>query len=120
MNARFLHCVVGTVAIASFVRIAVAAAPHGATPQDQAPKVFKSSVDVVTVDVNVVDRNGRPISDLAAGDFSLKVDSQPRRIVSAQFVRAGAAEQPEAVKAAVPYYSSNRTAVTGRLIAIVV
>ena len=35
---------------------------------------FTSSVDIVSVDVNVIDRNGRPVRDLAAGDFTLSVD----------------------------------------------
>ncbi len=52
----------------------------------QQPQTFKSSVDLVPVDVNVVDHNGRPIADLTAQDFSLKVDGKPRKIASAQFI----------------------------------
>jgi hypothetical protein len=40
----------------------------------------------VPVDVNVIDKSGRPVPDQAAGDFTLTVDGKPRRIVSAQFI----------------------------------
>jgi hypothetical protein len=55
--------------------------------QDQPPPkpTFKSAVDLVPVDVNVIDKSGRPVPDLAAGDFTQTVDGKPRRIVSAQF-----------------------------------
>jgi hypothetical protein len=56
--------------------------------QDQPPPkpTFKSAVDLVPVDVNVIDKSGRPVPDLAAGDFTLTVDVKPRRAVSAQFI----------------------------------
>ena len=38
------------------------------------------------VDVSVIDRNGKPVPDLASGDFTLTVDGKPRRIASAQFI----------------------------------
>ena len=61
-----------------------------AAAQEQQPPrtTFKSSVDLVPVDVSVVDRNGRPVSDLGPGDFTLTVDGKPRRIASAQFIAA--------------------------------
>jgi hypothetical protein len=57
--------------------------------QDQPPPkpTFKSAVDLVPVDVNVIDKSGRPVPDQAAGDFTLTVDGKPRRAVSAQFIR---------------------------------
>ena len=78
-----------------------------ATAQDQQPprSTFKSTVDLVPVDVSVVDKNGRPVSDLSAQDFALSVDGKPRRIASAQFVaiERGA----DAVPAKPTEYSSN-------------
>ncbi len=36
-------------------------------PRDQQPRTtFRSSVDLVPVDVNVVDKDGRPVADLGA------------------------------------------------------
>jgi hypothetical protein len=52
--------------------------------QDQPPPkpTFKSAVDLVPVDVNVIDKSGRPVPDQAAGDFTLTVDGKPRRAVN--------------------------------------
>ena len=66
---------------------ALALALLAASQDPQAPKTtFKSAVDLVPVDVNVIDKTGRPVSDLIADDFSLTVDGKPRRIASAQFI----------------------------------
>src|SRR5436190_17873742 len=88
--------------------------------EQQAPKpTFKSAVDLVPVDVSVIDKNGKPVPDLAAGDFTLTVDGKPRRIASAQFIsvdRAVDSGPPEAPKE----YNSNTGAQGGRLIMIAV
>jgi len=84
----------------------------------QPPQTFKSSVDLVPVDVNVVDRNGRPISDLTAQDFSLKVDGKARRVVSAQFI--GVTRGVERTPKEPALYSSNPPSSGARLIMLVV
>lgn len=91
-----------------------------AVSQDpQPPKsTFKSTVDLVPVDVSVVDRNGRPVSDLSAQDFILAVDGKPRRIASAQYIAVERATDTEAPKPL--EYSSNTGAETGRLIMLVI
>lgn len=43
---------------------------------------FRSGVDVATLDVVVVDRQGRPITDLTPGDFIVRVGGQARRVVA--------------------------------------
>jgi VWFA-related protein len=79
---------------------------------------FASSVDIVSVDVHVIDRNGRPVRDLEAGDFTLSVDGRARKIASAQFVSVTAPETaPEPPPAD---YTTNVGAAAGRLIVIVV
>lgn len=100
------------VRVAGVVALAVAMQQAPQTP------TFKSAVDVVPVDVSVIDRTGRPVGDLGAGDFALVVDGRPRRIASAQFIsvaRHGEEAPPEPLD-----YSSNAAAVGGRLIAIVI
>jgi VWFA-related protein len=86
----------------------------------QAPPraAFASSVDIVSVDVHVIDRNGRPVRDLEAGDFALAVDGRPRKIASAQFVSVTAPQDAAAPPPA--DYTTNVGAASGRLIAVVV
>jgi VWFA-related protein len=93
--------------------------PSVATQQTQVPRpAFTSSVDLVSVDVNVIDRNGRPVRDLAASDFTLTVDGRERKIASAQFVSVTApADSPQPPPAD---YSTNVGAAAGRLIVLVV
>ena len=88
-----------------------------ASDQSQAPKTFKSSVDLVPVDVNVIDRNGKPIADLTAQDFSLKVDGKARRIASAQFIGVTRNVEQAPIN---PDYSSNPNVPGARLIMLVV
>jgi VWFA-related protein len=85
-------------------------------PSPRPQTTFKSAVDVVPVDVNVVDRDGRPVDDLQATAFSLAVDGRPRRIVSAEFVRMTPAPAPPPST----YFSTNENARAGRLIALVI
>ena len=92
------------------------AAAQSQEPQPRA--TFKSNVDLVPVDVNVIDRDGRPVSDLGAGDFTLAVDGKPRRIASAQFIsveRAAISAPPQPME-----YDSNAGAQAGRLVMIAV
>jgi VWFA-related protein len=49
---------------------------------------FRSGVDVVEIDVTVTGRDGAPIDGLADVDFVVRVDGQPRRVVSARRQRA--------------------------------
>lgn len=77
------------VAAAIGLLIASGSRPSAQSPQQgqpQQPATFRSTTDVVAVDVGVIDANGRPIADLRAEEFSLKVDGKPRRISSAEFV----------------------------------
>jgi VWFA-related protein len=103
------------------VDVAVAASGQGgAAAQEQQPPrtTFKSAVDLVAVDVNVLDKTGRPVSDLTADDFTLSVDGRPRRIASAQFISASKAGQdaPQALRE----YSTNAGAAGGRLVMLVI
>jgi VWFA-related protein len=90
----------------------------------RAQQVFPSGVELVAVDVTVVDHEGRPVADLSAGDFTVKVGGRSRKVVAAQLVRqaAPAPEAPAAAPApprAVPVFSSNRDTPPGRLIVLV-
>src|SRR5579862_821699 len=53
----------------------------------QAPQ-FKTGIERILVDVQVVDNQGRPIPALKADDFELRIDQQVRPITSVEFIRA--------------------------------
>jgi VWFA-related protein len=48
---------------------------------------FKSGVDLIAVDTQVVDREGQPIADLTAGNFEVYVNGQARKVVSADLIQ---------------------------------
>jgi VWFA-related protein len=89
----------------------------------QAPQqpVFRSGVDLVTVDVTVVDDGGRQVEDLTADQFEIKVDGTPRRVVRAVYVPYKVtASRAASVAGLAPYVSSNEEADPGRLMLIAV
>jgi VWFA-related protein len=103
-------------------------ASQDAQQSTPAQPVFRTGVETVTVDVQVIDRTGQPVADLAAGDFTLTVDGKPRQLASAQFVRFVEADGAgtRAAAAATPAgatergFGSNEGVATGRLIVLVV
>lgn len=95
--------------------IGAAAVQESRPSQEQA--TFRSAVELVSVDVSVLDRNGRPLEGLRASDFALAVDGRPRRVASAEFVRLTPSSTPPP---APTHYSSNAHGGAGQLIALVV
>jgi VWFA-related protein len=65
---------------------AVAGTPQSQTQKQAQQPVFRSGVDLVTVDVLVVDKDGRPIPELKAEDFTITVDGKARRIASVEYM----------------------------------
>jgi VWFA-related protein len=96
-------------------------ARQAAAPQAQPiPRpTFETRAELVLVDVNVVDRDAKPVTTLTPADFELEVNGQPRKIESIQFI----ATTPTNTTAATPReaaYTSNQSATTGRLLLFVV
>lgn len=48
---------------------------------------FRSRVELITIDVAAVDKDGRPVEDLGARDFTVKVDGRNRQVVSTQLIK---------------------------------
>ena len=59
------------------------------TAAQQPSPTFRGGIDVLTVEASVLDRDGKPITDLAAGDFIVTLDGKPRRVRDARFVGDG-------------------------------
>lgn len=73
---------------AALVSAVLAALCGGAVSAQQT--VFRSKVDVIAVDVQVVDTKGNPIGRIGPDAFSVTINGQRRKVVSAQFI----AQQP--------------------------
>lgn len=99
-------------AAACSIALLLTAAPFA----QQTPR-FKSSVDLVTVDVAVLNASGQPIPGLTADDFELSVDGSKRQIVWAEFVPHRSAA-PASIAA--DHFSSNEGLNSGRLVLLAV
>ena len=57
----------------------------------QLPKpTFETGVELISVDVHVVDKNGKPVVDLKPDEFEVDIAGRRRKIASLQFVSYGA------------------------------
>ena len=87
--------------------------------QQQQQPVFRSGVDLVTIDVAVLDKSGAPVAALTAGDFTVVAGNKPRRVVSADFVRSSPPLRAEAFRS-VAMQSSNRRIIAPRTVIFLV
>ena len=71
-------------AVALVVVLALFSAEAATAPQRT---VFRSTVDVIAVDVQVVDRDGNPIDHIGPDAFEVSINGQRRKVQSAQFLR---------------------------------
>jgi VWFA-related protein len=108
--------------------VAASAQTPEPAPQTQKP-VFRTGVDLLSIDATVVDSDGRQITDIAPGEFVIEVDGDPRPVASAEYVKLTdvtvTTARPQRAVATVsptqPYFSTNAgTATPGRLILLLV
>jgi VWFA-related protein len=94
--------------------------------QETPRQVFRSGVDLVTIDTIVVDRDGRPVTDLTAADFAVTAGKKGRKVRTAEFVAISTAREPVPAPAAateaepVPSVTSNAGMPEARSFLIVV
>jgi VWFA-related protein len=98
----------------------------GADAQAQQP-TFRTGVDVITVDVGAIDSRGQPVTDLHAPEFTVKIDGQARRVITADLVKYnytpdnGVAPRPAQKRQEFEtLYTTNITQPEGRMIMIAV
>ncbi len=98
------------------------------TQPPQTP-VFRTGIDLLTVDVTVTDSDGRQVTDLGPKDFTIEVDGDARQVVSAEYLRMTediiVSQVPQPRRAAVApeqtYFSSNSASrASGRSILVLV
>src|SRR5689334_15027439 len=81
---------------------------------------FRSSVELLRLDVTVIDRSGAPIADLGAGDFVVKIDGQPRTVSFARFYGPAPATSTAGATSAPASFADNISAQTrGRILVLV-
>jgi len=113
----FACAVIAAYVVSGFSRTLLAQQPSAQQPPQPA---FKSSVEVTSLDVTVVDTNGKPITNLTPADFVVRIDNNPRRVVSAEWVQL--ANDDKAAPAVTPPegYSTNENSIGGRLIVMAI
>lgn len=80
--------------------------------------VFRTGVDLVTVDATVIGGDGRPLTGLGPADFVVKVDGQVRPVASVEFINAEAA--PPRAPVAARHFTSNEDLNAGRLVVVAI
>ena len=86
---------------------------------DQPPQTFRTAVDLVSADVAVIDRDGKPVHGLTAADFTLTVDGRPRKVATAEYI-AQVRRDPAGDRGSSPTAVSTNTTGGGRLIMLVI
>ncbi len=71
------------IAVVSAIAGVLSLAPIGGAQQP----VFRSAVDMIAVDVQVIDSGGNPVAQLGPESFEVSINGKRRKVASAQFVR---------------------------------
>lgn len=116
-----LSVAVSVVTVLALVGAQEPPAQPAQTPEPNQTPSFRSRVDLLAVDVSVVDRNGRPVENLTAADFVVKVDGVARQVVSADLVKVDVeAARKEQLDKTQSFYTSNLTPPNGRQIVLAI
>jgi VWFA-related protein len=117
---RAFHIASGTAALGLASAALALGVASGAWAQEKAPPVFGADVDIVAVDVNVVDAQGKPVRRLTPADFTLTVDGKTRAIASLEYVDLSEEQEQAEAPLPSPYFGTNEGVPRGRLVMIVV
>jgi VWFA-related protein len=117
---RSFHIPSGTPALGLASAALALGVVSGAWAQEKAPPVFGADVDIVAVDVNVVDAQGKPVRRLTPEDFTLTVDGKTRAIASLEYVDLSEEQEQAEAPLPSPYFGTNEGVPRGRLVMIVV
>ena len=76
--------------------------PETPSPAQDKPAPIRVSVDVVAVDVQVIDREGRPVPELTPDKFTVSVNGKRRRVISAERIASDEGGDVDRVPASGP------------------
>jgi VWFA-related protein len=116
MTSRFIAGIFG-------IALAIAARPVAiaqSAPQQNQP-TFRTVTSLVPIDVRVIDRNGKPITDLRAADFMILEDGAPQKLGHFSVTTLATAPppaEPALIRRAMPADSAPLTPQTRRLFLI--
>ena len=85
MRQHIRKLITGFVSVTAAAAVAWPALDRAVVSAQQ--PTFRSGVDLIAVDVQVVDNSGNPIDALNPNDFQVQISGKSRRVVSADFVR---------------------------------
>ncbi len=91
---------------AAAITAGVSASPQDG-PQTPVMPTFRASVDLIAVDVQVVDHNGLPITNLSPNQFDVTIDGHRRQVVSMNLVQYDEANLPVTTQALTGPAASN-------------
>lgn len=100
---------IATIAALTFVPVA-----------QQSPPVFRSGIDVLSVEASVLDKDGKPITDLKTEDFIVTVGGKPRRVRDSRFYNNGGIESITHAGDPSPTAPVSNSTDDGRIVVIVV
>lgn len=106
-------------ALCILVGLGVSLTTSALAQQPADPPRFRSSVEATSVDVTVVDNQGRPILDLKPEEFTVRIDNAARRVVTAAWTPLVTLTGPPPPSPP-EGYSTNESVSGGRLILIVI
>jgi VWFA-related protein len=85
------------IALAILLSLSAAPLPVTASPDQnegatqKPPTTFRSSLDLIAVDVQVIDRDGTPVAGLGPDKFEVTINGRRRRVVSANLIESRSA-----------------------------
>jgi VWFA-related protein len=107
--------------LAGLTVLGLLAAPAGHAQETPASgQRFRSGIDLITIDVSAVDRDGRPVEDLRPRDLRVKIDGREREIVSVELVKVDTSRAGEPPPVEAPLISANLIPDQGRRLVVAV